>query len=147
MTRPTAAVSTTVQAPAEKVWTALTTPTLIKRYFFDADVVSDWHEGSPILFSGEWQGQRYEDRGVIKDIEEPLLLSYYHWSALSGKPDRPENYDLVTYALSERGDETVVTVTQAHAIDAGDDEPEAERRVCEENWSKVLDGLKQVVEH
>ena len=59
----TARSSITIAAPAEKVWTALITPAAIKQYMFGTTVVSDWKEGSPIIFKGEWQGKSYEDRG------------------------------------------------------------------------------------
>src|SRR4029077_10504769 len=37
-----------VDAPAAKVWFALTTPELIKQWFFGVDTETDWTEGSPI---------------------------------------------------------------------------------------------------
>jgi uncharacterized protein YndB with AHSA1/START domain len=48
-----ARVSINIDAPSEKVWDALITPETIKQYMFGADVVSDWREGSPIVWKGE----------------------------------------------------------------------------------------------
>lgn len=48
---------TTINAPLEKVWKALTEPEIVKQYFFGTDLVTDWKVGSPIIFQGEWEGQ------------------------------------------------------------------------------------------
>ena len=47
------------------VWNALVDPAIIKQYMFGTTVTSDWKEGSPIVWKGEWQGKPYEDKGVI----------------------------------------------------------------------------------
>jgi hypothetical protein len=39
------------------------------QYMFGTNVISDWQEGSPILWKGEWQGKKYEDLGVILKLE------------------------------------------------------------------------------
>jgi uncharacterized protein YndB with AHSA1/START domain len=56
----TATVSIIINATAEKVWEALTTPQIIKQYFFGTEAVSDWKAGSPIYFQGEWEGKGYD---------------------------------------------------------------------------------------
>src|SRR2546422_11510512 len=58
-----AKASTSIAAPAAKVWGALVNPQMIKQYIFGATVVSDWREGSPITRKGEWKGKPYEDQG------------------------------------------------------------------------------------
>ena len=40
---------------------------------FGTDAVSDWKEGSPITWKGEWEGKHYEDRGVILRLEPERL--------------------------------------------------------------------------
>ena len=42
-----------IAAPADKVWQALVTPAAIKEYMFGTTVISDWKEGSPIVWKGE----------------------------------------------------------------------------------------------
>ena len=39
-----------IDATASKVWEALTTPRIIKQYFFGTDAISDWQPGSAIIF-------------------------------------------------------------------------------------------------
>src|SRR5512138_2738530 len=107
-----ATATTTINAPASKVWDAITKPELIKKYLFDTDVISDWKVGSPILYRGEWQGKPFEDKGKIVEIVPEKRLVSTHWSPLSGVPDLPENYHTVTYQLSEKDGGTEVTILQ-----------------------------------
>src|SRR5512142_3286495 len=108
----TAQASTTIHAPASKVWEALTKPELIKQYFFGTNVVTDWKVGSPIYYRGEWQGRPYEDKGTILEFEPNKRLVSTHWSPLSGVPDAPENYHTVTYLLYGHDGSTDVTILQ-----------------------------------
>src|SRR5215208_7436410 len=107
-----AEAKTMIHAPASKVWDAITKPNLIKQYLFNTDVISDWKEGSPILYRGEWEGKPFEDKGEILAIDPEKTLKSTHWSPLSGVPDIPENYHTVTYTVSDQGDDTEVTITQ-----------------------------------
>jgi uncharacterized protein YndB with AHSA1/START domain len=132
--------SITVAAPAEKVWNALVTPAAIKRYMFGTTVISDWTEGSPIGWKGEWQGKKYEDKGVIRQLKPGRALQYTHFSPMSGLPDKPANYHTVTIQLSAEGSGTRVSLTQ-------DNNPTEEARShSEKNWAMMLDGLKKLVE-
>ncbi len=132
--------SITIAAPAQKVWDALVTPSTIKQYMFGTTVISDWKEGSPIVWKGEWQGRKYEDKGVIRQLAPGRALQYTHFSPMSGQPDRPENYHTVTIQLSGEGHQTRVSLTQ-------DNNPTEEARShSEKNWGTMLEGLKRVLE-
>src|SRR3954463_16314907 len=98
--------SVTIAAPADKVWNALVTPAAIKQYMFGTTVVSDWKEGSPIVFKGEWQGKTYEDRGEIRQLKPGRTLQYTHVSGQPGAAGKQENAHLVTIQLSPEGNET-----------------------------------------
>jgi uncharacterized protein YndB with AHSA1/START domain len=136
----TATAQVTVHASPSTVWRALTTPKLIKKYLMGADVHTDWKVGSPLLYTGEYQGKPYEEKGFIKQIEPNKVLQATHYSASSGKEDKPENYSLVTWKLQEQAGETVVTVTQ--------DGISSEKGVesSNANWAGVLKGLKETAE-
>lgn len=135
-----ARASTTIDAPAARVWDALTKPELIKQYLFGSDVVTDWKVGSPIYYRGEWQGRAYEDKGTVLEVQKNRRLVSTHWSPLSGVPDVPENYHTVAYELSERDGRTDLTIIQDNNAS------EEERQHSEQNWQTVLAGLKKVVE-
>jgi uncharacterized protein YndB with AHSA1/START domain len=64
------------------VWDALANPDVIKQYMFGANVVSDWREGSPIIWQGEWQGGKYEDKGVVLKLAPERTIQYTHFSPL-----------------------------------------------------------------
>ena len=135
-----AKASTSIAAPAAKVWDALVNPQMIKQYMFGATVVSDWREGSPITWKGEWKGKPYEDKGKIRKIEPRQLLQYSHYSPLSGVPDTPENQHIVTIELSEQGAQTRISLSQ-------DNNPNDEaREQSEKNWKTMLEGLKKLLE-
>jgi len=129
-----------IKAPPERVWQALTDPAQIKQYFFGSDVESDWRPGSPILWSGEYEGNSYEDKGEVLEVKPNRLLKHTHYSPMSGQLDEPGNYHTLTWELEERGDTTHVSLTQ----DNNGDEAEAKR--ASENWETVLNALKETVE-
>jgi uncharacterized protein YndB with AHSA1/START domain len=135
-----AQATTTIDAPVAKVWDALTNPEVIKQYMFGTHVVSEWKEGSPIVWQGEWQGRKYEDKGVILKLVPERMLRYSHFSPLTGQPDTPENYHTVTVELSGRGEQTHVALTQDHNAS------EEERDHSAENWAMMLEGLKTLLE-
>lgn len=134
-------VSVVVNAPATEVWDALTKPELIKKYFFGTNTKTSWRVDSPIEFSGTWQGREYKDKGMVKKYEPHTTIQYTHWSPLSGLEDKPENYMSVTYEVLERGaNTTTVTIIQENIPN------EKDKEHSEQNWRKVLDDLKQLLE-
>jgi uncharacterized protein YndB with AHSA1/START domain len=135
-----ATASVTVGAPPARVWEALTRPDQIKQYLFGTDVTTDWRVGSPITYKGVWEGKAYEDKGRVLEVEPGKRLVSTFWSALSGVPDRPENYQTVRYELSPEGAGTRVTIVQDNNATA-----EAAQH-AEGNWRLVLAGLKKLVE-
>lgn len=135
-----AKASTTVDAPIAKVWDALTNPEVIKQFMFGTETVSEWKEGSPIVWKGMWEGKSYEDKGVILKIEPQRMLQYSHFSPLSGAPDVPENYHTLTYELSKKGDKTLVVLSQDN------NSTEEAREHSQKMWEMMLVSLKNVLE-
>lgn len=135
-----ARVTALVHASHEDVWQALVSPKAIKQYMFGADVTSDWREGRPITWQGEWQGKPYQDKGVILQVQPRKLLQYSHFSPLSGLRDEPANYHTVTIELTPEPEGTQVALTQDHNATA------EERAHSEKNWSAMLTALEQYLE-
>jgi len=131
--------SISINAPVSKVWAAITDKTLIKQYFFGTDVTSDWKVGSPVIWSGEWEGQHYEEKGEVLAMEPDKKLSFTYLS--SGKEDKPENYSVIVYTLNSNGNgATSFTITQENFEN---------QEACDhsrDNWRQVLAGLKNVAE-
>jgi uncharacterized protein YndB with AHSA1/START domain len=129
-----------VNAPPSKVWQALVTPSAIKQYMFGTEMSSDWKEGSPVTWKGEWQGKKYEDKGVIQQFTPEKALQYTHFSPMAGLPDKPENYHTVSIQLTPEGNGTRVSLTQDNNA------TEQERAHSEKNWEMMLEGLKKLLE-
>jgi len=129
-----------IDASPGEVWTALTDPEQIKKYMFGSQVETDWQPGSPIVWKGEYEGKKYEDKGEIVEIERERRLKVTHFSPLSGEEDVPENYHRVLYELEKNGEQTRVSLTQDNNSSA--EAAEHSRG----NWEKMLAGLKKVVE-
>lgn len=130
----------TINAPAARVWDALTKPDLIKQYLFGTQVTTDWRVGSSITYEGIWEGKAYKDKGKVLQVETGKLLVSTFWSSLAGLPDVPESYQTVRYELSAEGGGTQLTLTQ----DNNATQEEADHSA--QNWKMVLNGMKQLLE-
>ncbi|QQL49852.1 SRPBCC family protein [Mucilaginibacter ginkgonis] len=135
-----ATVTIEINAPASKVWQAITSPDIIKQYLFGTNVTSHWTEGSPITYEGEYNGKAYKDKGTILKLVPNKVFESTYWSSMSGLEDKPENYDKVTYELDEICGKTKVTLTQDNIAN------EEAKQHSTENWKTVLNQLKGVVE-
>ena len=135
-----AKATVTIDAPASKVWEAITNPELIRQYLFGAEVITDWKEGSPIIYKGIYQGKSYEDKGKVLKVEPEKLLLITHWSPLSGSADSPENYHKVSYDLVDEKGSTRLTITQDN--NATKEEQEQNSKF----WKTALDGIKKLLE-
>lgn len=131
---------TTINAPVNKVWSALTDPAMIKQYMFGTLVTSKWEKGSDITWEGEFKGKKYKDEGQIIDIVPNEKLIYTHYSPLSGEEDRPENYHTVSIGLKPSNGKTKVTLTQ------NKNATEKSKEESEKNWKAMLEGLKNLLE-
>lgn len=135
----TAQVSIDFNAPKPRVWKALTDPTEVKQYFFGTRLITDWNVGSPIRFGGEWEGKAYEDKGTVLKFESESMLQYDYWSSMSGKEDKPENYQTITYRVTEKDGITNVQIIQDGVTEEG-------REHTEQNWKMVFEGMRSLVE-
>lgn len=129
-----------INAEPAKIWDALTNPEKIKIYLFGTETISDWKEGSPILFRGEYQGQKYEDKGTITRFEPMKIFQYTYLSSFSGLNDEPGNYSLVTFRMEPSQDKVILTVTQS-----GFDNEEA-REHSNAGWEFIIQKLIQILE-
>lgn len=140
MEKLTVNVQVKFKAPIAKVWQGLTDPTMVKEYFFGTDLQSSWRVGEPIKFSGEWNGHKYEDHGIILDIDPGTFVKYSYWGSMSGTEDKPENYANITYNLTENNGETELTVTQDNVKN------EEAKAHSEQNWTGLFEELRKLIE-
>jgi uncharacterized protein YndB with AHSA1/START domain len=129
-----------IEAPAARVWRALTDPDEIEQYMFGSRVETDWEPGSQIVWRGTYEGKAYEDKGEVVTVEPERRLEVTHFSPLSGQEDVPANYHTLVYELEQRDGTTRVALSQ----DNNSSEEAAEHSKA--NWEKMLAGLKEVAE-
>ncbi len=136
----TASRSITLGVPSAKVWEALTRPDLVKQYLYGTDMSADWRVGGAITYRGEWEGKPYMDKGTIKALKPGRMLVTTYFSSMTGKEDKPENYNTITYELAEKNGKTTLTITQENNPTKESAEHSAK------NWGMVLEALKKLVE-
>lgn len=130
---------TTINAPIEKVWNALINPEMVKQYFFGSNQETDWKVGSEILWTGEYEGTIYKDKGTVLEYLPNQKLSYSYLSSWNGLEEKPDNYLFVSYEVQPTENGTELTITQSNY-----DEDKIQHSI--ENWAVVIDGLKKLVE-
>lgn len=136
----TARASISIQASPAKVWDALINPAVIKQYMFGTEAVSDWKKGSTVVYRGEWEGEPYEDTGIILEIEPDKRIVMDYSSSFSGDTDNPQNHRVLTYLLEAQDGQTVLTVTQ-------DNNPSEEAAVeSTQSWQSILQTIKKLLE-
>jgi len=96
-----------IKASPGKVWEVLTNPSKIAQYLYGTKTETDWQIGSPISFSGEYEGMTYADKGIVMANVKDKLLAYDYWSGFSGLEDIPENYCEVSYHILDKQDGSV----------------------------------------
>lgn len=129
-----------INAPVSEIWEALTNCETAKVYFFGAEITTNWKVGHPIIFRGAFNGNTYEEKGIILQNSPNLLLQYTHWSNLEGISDIPENYRIWTFKLTHMSDCTHLTITE-------DNIPTEKQKIrSDEFWQGVLITIKKLVE-
>jgi uncharacterized protein YndB with AHSA1/START domain len=132
-----------IKATATEVWHALTNPEMIKQWQYGSVLETTWEPGTPIRFTAEWNGQRFEQWGRVIEVIPPVSLQYTLFAPRPDLDDRPENYFLMSYRLEEREGKTLLAITQDDPrppIDPKAQTPEDEAE------NPVLLALKALVE-
>lgn len=86
----------TIHAPVAAVWRALTDAAMIREYFFGIESIGEWKEGNTIISNGEWQGRKFRGKARVLKVENEKLLRHSYWSDMSGLPDDPAFYHIIT---------------------------------------------------
>lgn len=130
--------SIVIPSTKTKVWQTLVDPQLAKTYFFGADIKSTWKKGDDIIFEGEYNGNKYLEKGKILSIEKNSLLQYTHWSNLETLSDIPENYRIWTFKLEGKDGEVRLSVSE-------DNIPTEKQKLrSDEFWSEVLSKIAKL---
>ena len=138
-----ARVAVTIGASRAKVWDALVNPETIRQYLPVTSVVSEWRDGSPIVWKSEWLGKPLEVKGTILRLEAPNDLEFTQSRPIfrpSGASDSPRHYHRVTIKLSDDGTRTRISVVQDNNTTARELEHSAG------GWRLALHNLKALLE-
>jgi len=137
-----------INSPASKVWAVLVNPEQTKKYMFGCETISDWKQGSTLLWQGQADGKEIiYVSGIIVEIVPEKFLEYTAFDPNSTMDDIPENHLHVTYSLEEENGQTSLSVTQGDYSKVA----EGERRYNEsynngEGWNPILVEIKKIAE-
>lgn len=130
----------TIHSSLEKVWEILTSPKYIKEYLYGTDAISEWKEGSSLIFKGVWEGTSYEEKGTILKFQSPHTFKYSYFTAFFGLPDQPENYSIIENQLEEKNGIVTIRLTQTGFT------AEDKLKHSEESWNQCLEIIKEIAE-
>jgi uncharacterized protein YndB with AHSA1/START domain len=129
-----------INAPVQRVWDTITKPELVKHWQFGSDLLTTWEIGTEIKFVTAWEGNIFKQWGKILDIKPIELVKYSLFAPRPNLDDKPENYFVMTYKLTDQNGITLLEIEQE------DNRPGAvqEKEQGEEN--PVLKSLKELAE-
>jgi uncharacterized protein YndB with AHSA1/START domain len=129
-----------IKTNKSELWKALTNPELIKQYLMGTNVISEWKEGSKIVYQGNFNGIDFKDEGVIDILDIEKRYQYSYWSNNHGTENKPENYVSILYDITENNEEVILEVTQSNykSKEIADG--------MEQIWELILSNLKMFLE-
>ena len=137
----------TIQAPAARVWDAMTNPAQTKKYMFGCEALSDWKEGSPLIWKGNFNGvELVAVKGTVLGIRPGKFLAYTTIDPNSTIPDTPDNYLTVTYELAEEDGHTLLTATQGDYSTVAEGDKRYKETIDGGGWAPILAAVKELVE-
>jgi uncharacterized protein YndB with AHSA1/START domain len=129
---------TFIRTTPESLWKALTSPDVMKQYWFGMHQETDWKAGSPwrLVFSDG----RVADAGEIVQSDPPKRL-VIKWRN-EFKPElKAEGYSRCTYELEPTGNAVKLTIT--HVMDRAESKFIA---AVSGGWPKILSNIKSLLE-
>jgi len=125
-------------APIEKVWQALTDTHAMKAWYFPQ--VQEFEPVAGVAFKFANDGSPYGKEWVVTDVVAGRKLA--HTWAYQNYPGSSE----VTFALTEQGDKTRLTLTHT-GLESFPADPQFARRRFEDGWAQILgSNLKEYLE-
>lgn len=133
-----------IDAPPFKVWNAVTSPELMKKWMADSEtelnIRTDWTVGSPIIIYGKLHRIKFENKGRVLLFEPGKILRYSHLSSLSRLPDQVKNYSIIEFRLEPIENQTSLTLTLSNFP------TEAILKHLVFYWNVTLEILKKMIE-
>ena len=132
-------VQSTINAPVEKVWKAITDGEQMKQWYFDIAEFKP-EPGFEFQFEGGNEDKVFLHLCKIIEVIENKKLSY------SWRYDGYEGSSLVTFELFPEGNKTRLKLTHA-GLETFPDKPDFARQNFAEGWTSIVGtSLKEFVE-
>ena len=129
-----------IKAPIGKVWNTITKPELVKIWQYGSDLMTTWEAGGDIKFRTEWEGKVFEQWGKVLEVKLNELVKYSLFVPGTNLEDKPENYFVMSYILTEQDGQTKLEIVQE------DNRPNAVQEAPQGEENPVLTALKQLAE-
>jgi uncharacterized protein YndB with AHSA1/START domain len=129
-----------INASTQKVWDTITKPELVKLWQYGSDLLTTWEIGSDIKFRTEWEGKVFEQWGKVLEMRPNELVKYSLYAPRPGLEDKPENYFIMTYVLTQQDGQTQLKIIQE------DNRPNAVQEEPQGEENPVLKSLKELAE-
>jgi uncharacterized protein YndB with AHSA1/START domain len=136
-----------INAPASKVWNALTRREYTDQWVLEFSggaefhIESDWKFGSPVLWKG--QDGSVIVQGNVTALEPQKFLRFTVFDVRGEKPPVTDE-DGITYQLTEQNGKTLLKVSQGDFSTLA--EGEKYRDMSAEIWDRVLPKVKAIAE-
>jgi uncharacterized protein YndB with AHSA1/START domain len=129
-----------INASRQKVWDTITKPELVKLWQFGSDLHTSWEVGSDIKFRTAWEDKVFEQWGKVLEVRPTEIVKYSLFAPRPGLEDKPENYFIMSYVLTEESGQTKLEIIQE------DNRPNAVQEEPQGEENPVLKLLKQLAE-
>jgi uncharacterized protein YndB with AHSA1/START domain len=131
-----------LNATPERVWEALTHPGMTKQYFYNCEVVSEWHVGSSMHWKGFYEGKAVEAEGKVLDIIPGKMIKYSGFDRLTEGDISRQGDVHITHEIVRQGDKTKLLTTIEHF--EGD---ETRAELAAQQWDfEIMPRLQTLVE-
>jgi uncharacterized protein YndB with AHSA1/START domain len=129
-----------INATIQNVWDTITKAELVKLWQYGSDLQTTWKIGSTIKFRTEWEGKVFEQWGSVLEMNPTELVKYSLFAPRPDLEDKPENYFIMSYILTDENGQTKLEIIQEdNRLNAIQEEPQGEE-------NPVLKSLKQIAE-
>ena len=129
-----------INATKQKIWDTLTKPELVKLWQYGSVLQTSWAIGTSIKFRTEWEDKVFEQWGQILEIRQNELIKYSLFAPRPDLEDKPENYFIMSYVLTDDNGQTKLEIIQE------DNRPNAVQEESQEKENPVLKSLKDIAE-
>lgn len=107
---------------------------------YGSDLITDWKIGNEIRFRNEWEGQVFEQWGTVLEVSPNQKIKYSLFFPRPELEDKPENYFIMSYVLSEENQKVKLEIIQE------DNRPRSVQEEPQGEENPILQSLKALIE-